>query len=67
MAQLKMSKEDKMREERWKVESAMDTIRRYNDLQKDKALLGKVRKATQEQLMMLGGMVKPTTTRKTKK
>jgi len=52
MAQMKMSKEDKMREERWKVESAMDTIRRYNDLQKDKTLLGKVRKATQEQLMM---------------
>lgn len=67
MAQIKMSKEDKAREERWKVESAMDTIRRYNDLQKDKALLGKVKKATQEQLMMLGGMVKPTTTRKTKK
>ena len=67
MAQIKMSKEDKMREDRWKVESAMDTIRRYNDLQKDKALLGKVKKATQEQLMMLGGMVKPATTRKTKK
>jgi len=65
MAQIKMSKEDKMREERWKVESAMDTIRRYNDLQKDKALLGKVKKATQEQLMMLGGMVKPTKTTKT--
>ena len=67
MAQLKMSKEDKMREERWKVESAMDTIRRYNDLQKDKSLLDKVKKATQEQLMMLGGMVKSTSTRKTKK
>jgi hypothetical protein len=58
MAQLKMSKEDKAREERWKVESAMDTIRRYNELQKDKALLGKVRTATEQQLMMLGGMVK---------
>jgi hypothetical protein len=36
---LKMSKEDKAREEKWAVESAMSTISRYNEIQKDKALL----------------------------
>jgi len=54
---LKMSKEDKAREEKWAVESAMSTISRYNEIQKDKALLAKVKKAAVEQVKMLGGMV----------
>ena len=70
MAQIKMSKEDKAREERWKVESAMDTIRRYNEIQKDKNLMGKVKQMATEQVKMLGGIVntKPSTApRKLKK
>jgi len=54
---LKMSKEDKAREEKWAIESAMSTISRYNEIQKDKALLAKVKKAATEQVKMLGGMV----------
>lgn len=54
---LKMSKEDKAREEKWEIESAMNTITRYNEIQKDKALLAKVKKAATEQVKMLGGMV----------
>jgi len=53
---LKMSKEDKAREEKWKVESAMDTIRRYNEIQKDKTLMNKVKQMATEQVKMLGGM-----------
>jgi len=52
-----MSKEDKAREEKWAIESAMSTISRYNEIQKDKALLAKVKKAATEQVKMLGGMV----------
>lgn len=54
---MKMSKEDKAREEKWAIESAMSTISRYNEIQKDKALLAKVKKAAAEQVKMLGGMV----------
>lgn len=57
MATIKMSKEDKAREEKWKVESAMDTIRRYNEIQKDKNLMSKVKQMATEQVKMLGGMV----------
>lgn len=57
MASIKMSKEDKAREAKWKVESAMETIRRYNEIQKDKALMGKVKKLATEQVKMLGGLV----------
>lgn len=69
---IKLSKEDKAREEKWKVESAMDTIRRYNEIQKDKTLMNKVKQMATEQVKMLGGMVsgagkapaKKTTTKK---
>jgi hypothetical protein len=54
---MKMSKEDKAREEKWAIESAMSTISRYNEIQKDKALLSKVKRAAAEQVKMLGGMV----------
>lgn len=66
MASIRMSKEDKAREEKWKVESAMDTIRRYNEIQKDRALMSKVKKMATEQVKMLGGLVK-TQTKLTKK
>lgn len=66
MPTIRMTKEDKAREEKWKVESAMDTIRRYNEIQKDKALMGKVKKMATEQVKMLGGLVK-TPTKSTKR
>lgn len=56
MGIIKMSKEDKAREEKWKVESAMDTIRRFNEIQKDKALMGKVKQLANEQLKMVSGI-----------
>lgn len=56
MGTIKMSKEDKAREEKWRVESAMDTIRRFNEIQKDKALMGKVKQLANEQLKMVSGI-----------
>lgn len=64
MGIIKMSKEDKAREEKWKVESAMDTIRRYGEIQKDKALMNKVKQMANEQVKMVnniaGATKKPT-------
>lgn len=67
MATIKMTKEDKAREEKWKVESAMDTIRRYAEIQKDKSLMSKVKQAAQEQVKMLSNMTKSTPARSSSK
>lgn len=68
MGTIKMSKEDKAREEKWRVESAMDTIRRYGEIQKDKALMNKVKQMANEQVRMVnnvtGGAKKPTAKKK---
>ena len=47
----------------WKIESAMSTLLRYNDLMKDKVLMNDVQKKAQDQLNTVttlknGGMVK---------
>lgn len=57
MKSIKMSAEDKKREMQWKVESAMRTINEYNNIIKDKNLMGQVKKAATEQVKMLGGVI----------
>jgi hypothetical protein len=67
---MKMSAEDAKREMQWKVESAMRTINEYNNIMKDKQLMGHVKKAAIDQVKMLGGIVgndKPKPVRKLKK
>jgi hypothetical protein len=69
-SKIKISAEDKKREMQWKVESAMRTINEYNNIMKDKALMGQVKKAAMDQVKMLGGVIggnTPKTTRKLKK
>jgi hypothetical protein len=70
MKGIKVSTEDKKREMQWKVESAMRTINEYNNIMKDKALMGQVKKAAMDQVKMLGGIVgnnTPKPVRKLKK
>jgi hypothetical protein len=45
-------------ERNWKVQSAMDTLKRAADIQKDKGLMRDVLKATQDlQKAVMGGIV----------
>ena len=46
----KASKSGFDQEREWKIDSAMSTILRYNDLMKDQALMKDVQKKAQEQL-----------------
>ena len=41
----------------WAIEAGLRTVTDYNKLMKDKSLLGAVKKAAQEQVKMLGGVV----------
>ena len=43
---------------RWEVESAMSTLRRAEEIRKDAKMMNDVKKFAQEQIKMLGGMVK---------
>lgn len=53
---VQMSKE----EHNWKVQSAMDTLKRAADIQKDKGLMRDVLKATQDlQKAVMGGITNP--------
>jgi capsular polysaccharide biosynthesis protein len=63
----KISAEDKKREMQWKVESAMRTINEYNNIMKNKALMGEVKKAAMDQVKMLGGIVGNNTSNPTRK
>jgi capsular polysaccharide biosynthesis protein len=64
MKSMKMSAEDKKREMQWKVESAMRVINEYNNIMKDKALMGQVKKAAMDQVKMLGGMANSSKAKK---
>jgi len=64
MKSMRMSAEDKKREMQWKVESAMRVINEYNNIMRDKALMGQVKKAAMDQVKMLGGMANTKTKKK---
>lgn len=81
MATIKKSDTVSSQERNWEIESAMNTITRYNDIIKNKDLMRDVQKKAKEQLntvMKAGGVVpktpskkvsskKPTTKMKSKK
>lgn len=71
MAKIKKSQAIPMDQDRqWKVESAMSTLLRYNDLLKDKALMRDVQKKAQDQLgtvnstLKMGGAIKKSAPKK---
>jgi hypothetical protein len=43
---------------KWEVESAMNTLRRAEEIRKDAKMMTDVKKFAQEQIKMLGGVVK---------
>ena len=43
---------------KWEIESAMNTLRRAEEIRKDAKMMNDVKKLAQEQIKMLGGMVK---------
>lgn len=43
---------------KWEIESAMNTLRRAEEIRKDSKMMTDVKKLAQEQIKMLGGMVK---------
>jgi hypothetical protein len=59
MAKIKKSTPTPMDQDRqWKVESAMNTILRYNELMADKALMSDVQKKAQSQLNTVNNTLK---------
>ena len=52
MKGIKVSTEDKKREMQWKVESAMSTLKRAAEIQKNAKLMADVKKMAQEQAKM---------------
>ena len=52
-----MSSKAEMR--KWEVESAMNTLRRADEIRKDIKMMGDVKKLAQEQIKMLGGIANP--------
>jgi hypothetical protein len=52
-----MSSKAEMR--KWEVESAMNTLRRADEIRKDAKMMGDVKKLAQEQIKMLGGIANP--------
>jgi hypothetical protein len=49
-----MSSKTEMR--KWEVESAMNTLRRADEIRKDTKMMNDVKKLAQEQIKMLGGI-----------
>tara|TARA_R110000868_G_scaffold205243_4_gene453646 strand:+ start:1266 stop:1478 length:213 start_codon:yes stop_codon:yes gene_type:complete len=43
---------------KWEIESAMNTLRRADEIRSNAKMMSDVKKLAQEQIKMLGGMVK---------
>jgi hypothetical protein len=57
-ASISISSPNKMEMRKWEIESAMNTLRRAEEIRKDAKMMTDVKKFAQEQIKMLGGMVK---------
>ncbi len=64
---IKLSPEEKKREMQWKVESALRTINEYNNVIKDKNLMGMVKQAAMDQVKLVTGAAPKPPMRKLKK
>lgn len=57
-ASISISSPNKAEMRKWEIESAMNTLRRAEEIRKDVKMMNDVKKLAQEQIKMLGGMVK---------
>jgi hypothetical protein len=57
-ASISISSPNKAEMRKWEIESAMNTLRRAEEIRKDAKMMTDVKKFAQEQIKMLGGMVK---------
>ena len=53
---LTISASSKNEMRKWEIESAMNTLRRADEIRKDNKMMGDVKKLAQEQIKMLGGI-----------
>jgi hypothetical protein len=54
-----ISSSSKAEMRKWEVESAMNTLRRADEIRKDNKMMGDVKRLAQEQIKMLGGIANP--------
>ena len=54
-----ISSSSKAEMRKWEVESAMNTLRRADEIRKDAKMMGDVKKFAQDQIKMLGGIANP--------
>lgn len=58
-ASISISSPSKMEMRKWEIESAMNTLRRADEIRKDSKMMNDVKKLAQEQIKMLGGIANP--------
>ena len=54
-----ISSSSKAEMRKWEVESAMNTLRRADEIRKDPKMMTDVKRLAQEQIKMLGGIANP--------
>ena len=58
MPMYSISSASKSEMRKWEIESALNTLKRADEIRKDSKMMNDVKKMAQEQIKMLGGMVK---------
>ena len=58
-ASISISSPSKTEMRKWEIESAMNTLRRADEIRKDSKMMNDVKKLAQEQIKMLGGIANP--------
>lgn len=58
-ASISISSPSKNEMRKWEIESAMNTLRRADEIRKDSKMMNDVKKLAQEQIKMLGGIANP--------
>ena len=54
-----VSSSSKAEMRKWEIESAMNTLRRADEIRKDNKMMNDVKRLAQEQIKMLGGIANP--------
>jgi hypothetical protein len=58
-ASISISSPSKTEMRKWEIESAMNTLRRADEIRKDSKMMNDVKKFAQDQIKMLGGIANP--------
>ena len=58
-ASISISSPSKNEMRKWEIESAMNTLRRADEIRKDSKMMNDVKKFAQDQIKMLGGIANP--------